>query len=157
MRQPINYCLRCGEINLPNTHYYLENFTKRFCAMRCRSVYKTEMEDRKLKCLNCMCEVKAPHQYYFCTPKCFDEAARNTRWRMLRDGLSPTGFSAGSPRRNGPLPHFPRRVAHAAMAVTVGRRPPGSSMEIGAAAQRASGGEWELTCPSPASEPPISA
>lgn len=38
------YCYWCGGLNPPKTHYYLDNFAKRFCAMRCRSACKAEME-----------------------------------------------------------------------------------------------------------------
>jgi hypothetical protein len=46
MQRSSKYCYRCGGLNLPKTHYYLDNFTKRFCAMRCRSVGKAEMEQQ---------------------------------------------------------------------------------------------------------------
>jgi hypothetical protein len=45
MQRLLPYCLRCGEINPPNTHYYLDHVSKRFCTMRCRLAYKAEMED----------------------------------------------------------------------------------------------------------------
>jgi hypothetical protein len=44
MQRSSKYCYWCGDLNLPKTHYYLDNFTKRFCAMRCRSACKAEME-----------------------------------------------------------------------------------------------------------------
>jgi hypothetical protein len=45
MPRLLPYCLRCGEINPPNTHYYLDHLSKRFCTMRCRLAYKAERQD----------------------------------------------------------------------------------------------------------------
>jgi hypothetical protein len=46
MQRSSRYCHWCGGLNHPKTHYYLDNFTKRFCAMRCRSACKAEMEQK---------------------------------------------------------------------------------------------------------------
>lgn len=91
----------------PSEDAYFDKFTKRFCAMRCRSAGKAEMENR-MECLSCACEVKLPHQYYFCSLQCFDETTRTTNWRMLSDGLPPSGRSVGSQSRTGAGPNVPR-------------------------------------------------
>jgi hypothetical protein len=45
MLRLLPHCWRCGEINPPDTHYYLDHLSKRFCTMRCRLAYKAEMQD----------------------------------------------------------------------------------------------------------------
>lgn len=61
-----------------------------------------------MDCLSCARKVKIPHQYYFCSLKCFGETTRNTSWGMLSDGLPPSGRSLGGQVRTGLGPSVPR-------------------------------------------------
>lgn len=60
-------------------------------------------------CLGCICAINGkPFNYYWCSRVCWEQACRETPWRIHHEILASTGHTAYFGQRDGPRAYFPR-------------------------------------------------